>query len=99
MKDKIKKILERIGQGILIAGGLGAMGIYQILHIIVVWGTGLSVVYLGIIRLLEGEILWGLVVLFIGTPVVIGLLEFLFPFWLILSILWIIWTIIKTTFF
>jgi len=98
MKEKIKKILEGIGLGGLIIGGVGASIIFQILEIIFVWGTGLAVVLLGINLLIHDSILLGLLVLFIGTPIAVGIASFLFPFWIFLLIIGLIIALIRWIF-
>lgn len=98
MKEKIKEILGKIGLGALTVGVLGASGIIGILRIILVWGTGLSVVSLGIYLLFNGSILWGLIVLFIGTPVAVWFASFLFPFYIILLIIGLIIVLIRWIF-
>lgn len=98
MKEKIKKVLGKVGLGGLIIGGVGAGLIIQILEIIFVWGTGLSVIWLGINLLMNGSILWGLVVIFIGTPIAVGIASFLFPFWVILLIIGLIIGLIRWIF-
>ena len=95
----VKKILKWIGWGGLIVGGTGVGLVVSILHIIFVWGAGLYMVWQGIVLILQGFVLWGLVVLFIGTPIVVAITQFLFPIWLIFLILWIIWLFIRWIFF
>lgn len=94
MRDTTKKILEKIGLGGAIAGIAGFNIVISILEIIFVWGTGVTVAWMGISLILEGSILWGFVVLFIGTPIAIAIASFLFPIWLIILVIWgIIWLI------
>lgn len=89
---------KKIKSGGLVIGGISLSIFIFILEIIFVWGTGLSMVGYGISLLVKGSILWGLVVLFIGTPIAIGIAQFLFPFWAILFVLAIIWGIIMVLF-
>lgn len=98
MKELIKNGLKKVGQGGLVIGGVGMMGIVSILQILFVWGAGLTTVYLGITLLLGGSTLWGLLVLFIGTPIAVGIAQFLFPFWVLLLIGGFIWMVIKWIF-
>lgn len=87
MKEKIKKILQSIGMGGLVMGGVGASLIVHILQIIFVWGAGLSTVLYGITLILNGSTFWGLIVLFIGTPIAVSITSFLFPFFIFFLII------------
>src|SRR3989344_9630545 len=91
----IKKILKGVGVGGLIAGG-GFLAIsFTILQFLFVAFAGLSMIGLAISLFSEGSIIWGLVALFIGTPLAIGLASYFFIFFLALAILaLIIWGII-----
>jgi len=93
-----RKILEGIGMGGLIVGGVGFSGIMFILYIIFVWGTGLSMISYGIYLLANGSILWGLVVLLIGTPIVVGLAEAFFSLWMISLVIGLIIALIRWIF-
>ena len=96
MKEWTKKFLEKLGVSGAVIGAVGFGLVISILEIIFIWGTGIAMVYFGITLLLEGSILWGLIVLFIGTPVAVAIASFLFPFWVIFLVIWgIIWLIAK----
>ena len=97
-KSIFRKILEGIGMGGLITGWVGFSGIMFVLYILVVWGSGLSMVSYGLYLFTHGSILWGLVVLFIGTPIVVGIAQFLFPFWIILLVVGLIIGLIRWIF-
>lgn len=97
-KSIFRKILGAVGMGGLITGWVGLFGIMFFLHIIFVWGAGLSMISYGVYLLVNGSILWGLIVLFIGTPIAVGIAEFLFPFWMIILIIGIIIGLIRWIF-
>jgi hypothetical protein len=85
-----KKILKGGGCGGLIAG----LWIFNILQFLYVAVAGLSMIGLAIKLFSEGSIIWGLVVLLIGTPIAIGLAGYFFIFFFVLTILaLIIWGI------
>ena len=65
----IKKLLPGLGQGLFMGGGC----IFQLVQFVVTAVVGLSVIWWAITLFLEGSIIWGLLVLLIGTPVVIGI--------------------------
>ena len=97
-KSIFRKILEGIGMGGLVTGYIGFSGIMLVLQIIFVWGTGLGMVYYGISLIIHGSIFWGLVVLFLGTPIAVAIAQFLFPFWIILLIIGLIIGLIRWIF-
>jgi len=91
----LKKIFKGIGTGGLVVGGGFLYISFTILQFLFVAFAGLSMIGLAISLFSEGSIIWGLVVLFIGTPIAIGLASYFFIFFLALSILaLIIWGII-----
>ncbi len=96
-KSFIKKIFKGAGIGGLVVGS-GFLGIsFYILQFLFVASAGLSMIREAILLFSKGSIIsiiLGLVVLFIGTPIAIGLASYLFIFFLFLSILaLIIWGI------
>ena len=91
MKEKIKEILTGIG---VIIGSLG----FSILEIIFIWGSAVAAVWFGISLILEGSIILGLLVLFIGTPIVLRIASVLFPFWVIFLIISLIVGLIRWIF-
>lgn len=97
-KSIFRKILEAVGMGGLIAGYVGFSGVMLILQIIFVWGTGIGMIYYGVSLLIHGFIFWGLIVLFVGTPVAVAIAQFLFPFWIILLIIGLIIALIRWIF-
>ena len=94
MKNLLIKILKGLGFGGLAIGGVGFYAIISILQIIFVWGTGLSFVLWGIALLLQGSIIGGLFVLFIGTPIAVTIASLLFPLWVIFLICLLIYWVI-----
>jgi len=91
----IKKIFKGAGVGGLVVGGGFLYISFTILQFLFVAFAGLSMIGLAISLFSEGSIIWGLVALFIGTPLAIGLASYFFIFFLALSILaLIIWGII-----
>jgi hypothetical protein len=91
----LKKFFRGVGIGGLVAGGGFLYISFTILQFLFVAFAGLSMIGLAISLFSEGSIIWGLVALFIGTPVAIGLANYFFIFFLALSILaLIIWGII-----
>lgn len=82
-----KRILKGAGLAGLVVGG-GALSIlFYILQFLVVALAGLSSIGLAINLFVEGSIIWGLVVLFIVTPISIGLASYFFIFFFALGIL------------
>jgi len=95
----LKKIFKGVGIGGLIGGlvvGSGLLYIsFVILQFLFVAFAGLSMIWLAISLFFEGSIIWGLITLFIGVPLVIGFASYFFIFFLFLAILsLIIWGII-----
>lgn len=89
-----KKIFRGAGVGGLVVGGGFLYISFTILRFLFVAFAGLSMIGLAISLFSEGSIIWGLVVLFIGTPIAIGLASYFFIFFLALAILaLIIWGI------
>ena len=90
-----KKIFKGVGVGGLVIGGGFLCISFTILQFLFVAFAGLSMIGLAISLFSEGLIIWGLVALFIGTPIAIGLASYFFPIFLILTILAsIIWSMI-----
>src|SRR3990167_7439299 len=90
-----KKIFRGVGVGGLVVGGGFLYITFTILRFLFIAFAGLSMIGLAISLFSEGSIIWGLVALFIGTPVAIGLASYFFIFFLFLAILaLIIWGII-----
>ncbi|MFC2034035.1 hypothetical protein ACFLTT_01335 [Chloroflexota bacterium] len=88
----IKGIGKGIGQGTLIASGGTLLLVFNVLQFIFVASAGLGTVWGAITLFMDGSILWGLVVLFIGTPISIALAQWLFiPLFFISIIVAIIW--------
>ena len=91
----LKKIFKGVGTGGLVVGGGFLYISFTILQFLFVAFAGLSMIGLAISFFSEGSIIWGLVALFIGTPIAIGLASYFFIFFLFLAILaLIIWGII-----
>ncbi|MFH1536908.1 MAG: zinc ribbon domain-containing protein [Patescibacteria group bacterium] len=92
----LKKIFRGVGTGGLVVGGGFLYISFTILQFLFVAFAGLSMIGLAISLFSEGSIILGLVALFIGTPIAIGLASYFFIFFLVLSILaLIIWGIIS----
>lgn len=90
-----KKLFKGIGLGSLVVGGGFLYVSFIILQFLFVASAGLSMIGLAISLFSKGSIIWGLVVLFIGTPIAIGLASTFFIFFLFLIIITlIIWGII-----
>ena len=83
----IKKIFKGVGTGGLIVGGGFLYVSFTILQFLFVVSAGMSMIGLAISLFSEGSIIWGLVALFIGTPIAIGLASYFFIFFLFLTIL------------
>ena len=91
----LKKIFKGVGTGGLVVGGGFLYISFTILQFLFVAFAGLSMIGLAISLFSEGSIIWGLVALFIGTPIAIGLASYFFIFFFALTILaLIIWGII-----
>lgn len=91
----LKKIFRGVGIGGLVVGGGFLYISFTILQFLFVAFAGLSMIGLAILLFSEGSIIWGLVALFIGTPIAIGLASYFFIFFLFLAIIaLIVWGII-----
>lgn len=91
----LKKVFKGVGTGGLVVGGGFLYISFTILQFLFVAFAGLSMIGLAISLFSEGSIIWGLVALFIGTPIAIGLASYFFIFFLVLAIVaLIIWGII-----
>lgn len=91
----LKKIFKGVGVGGLVVGGGFLYISFTILRFLFIAFAGLSMIGLAISLFSEGSIIWGLVALFIGTPLAIGLASYFFIFFLFLGIIaLIIWGII-----
>lgn len=92
----LKKVFKGVGTGGLVVGGGFLYISFTILQFLFVAFAGLSMIGLAISLFSEGSIIWGLVALFIGTPIAIGLASYFFIFFLVLLILaLIIWGIVS----
>ncbi len=88
----IKKILSKVGIGGFYVG-YGAFAIlFSIVQFAIPAIAGLSMIWWAITLFLEGSILWGLLVLLIGTPIAIGIAAyaaiFLFFMGIVVLITW-----------
>src|SRR3989338_11295821 len=72
----LKKIFKGVGTGGLVVGGGFLYISFTILQFLFVAFAGLSMIGLAISLFSEGSIIWGLVALFIGTPIAIGLASY-----------------------
>ncbi|MEX0918483.1 MAG: zinc ribbon domain-containing protein [Candidatus Paceibacterota bacterium] len=91
----LKKIFKGVGTGGLVVGGGFLYISFTILQFLFVAFAGLSMIGLAISLFSEGSIIWGLVALFIGTPLAIGFAIYFFIFFLFLGIIsLIIWGVI-----
>lgn len=91
----LKKIFKGVGVGGLVVGGGFLYISFTILRFLFIAFAGLSMIGLAISLFSKGSIIWGLVALFIGAPLAIGLASYFFIFFLFLAILaLIIWGII-----
>lgn len=94
-KILVKKIFSGIGiGGAVIGGGLLSL-IFVAIRFLYIASAGLSMVWYAIILFQKGSIVWGLVVLIIGTPLAIGIASYLFiPLLLFSIVTLIIWGIV-----
>ncbi len=91
-----KRILSGLGMGSLVVGGGILFTLFGILHYLFPAVVGLLMIWWAIVLFLEGSIIWGLLVLLIGTPIAIGIASYAFIFLFFLAILAaIIWGIIQ----
>lgn len=82
-----KNILKGAGIGSLVlGGGLVSVALF-ILYFLFVALVGLSIIWLAVSLFYQGSIIWGVVVLFIGAPIAVGLASYLFPFLLVTLII------------
>lgn len=90
--NAIMKLLKGTFTGGLYVGGGAFFIIFNIVAFAVPAVVGLSVIWLAIKLFLEGSIIWGLLVLLIGTPIAIGIAAyaaiFLFFIGIIALIIW-----------
>ena len=82
-----KKIFKGVGiGGLILSGGLLSI-LFYILQFLFVAFAGLSTIGWAISLFLKGSIILGLLVLFIATPIAIGLASYFFIFFFILTII------------
>lgn len=86
-ESKIRRFFKGAGIAGLTAGGGLFFILFNILHFVFTAVVGLGMIWLAITLFLDGSIIWGLLVLLIGTPLAIGLAHWLFMFLFILAIL------------
>ena len=84
----IKKLFTGLGYGLFMGGG----GLFHLVQFVVTAVVGLSMIWWAITLFLEGSIIWGLLVLLIGTPIAIGIAfyaaVFLFFIGIVAAIIW-----------
>ena len=92
----IKKILSKVGIGGFYVG-FGAFAIlFNIVQFAVPAIVGLSMIWWAITLFMEGSIIWGILVLLIGTPIAIGIAAFSAMFLFFIGIIVLIaWGIIS----
>ena len=83
----VKKLFKGVGVGGLVAGGGILFILFSILQFLFTAIPGLLMLIWAINLFSKGSIIIGLLVLLIGTPLVIGLSNWLFPIYLVLAIL------------
>lgn len=92
----IKKILSKMGIGGFYVGYGAFTILFSIVQFAIPAIAGLSMIWWAITLFLEGSILWGLLVLLIGTPIAIGIAAFAAIFLFFIGIIaLIIWGIIS----
>ena len=88
----IKKLFKGVGFGGLYVGGGALLILFNIVQFVVPAVVGLSMIWWAITLFLEGSIIWGLLVLLIGTPIAVGIAAwvsiFLFIIGIIAAIIW-----------
>ncbi len=88
----IKKLLRGVGTGGFYVGGGAFLILFNIVQFAVPAVVGLSMIWWAITLFLEGSIIWGVLVLLIGTPIAIGIASyaaiFLFFIAIIAAIIW-----------
>ncbi len=99
-KIEKEKFPKKLFKGVKISGmflGSGFLySIFTILNFLFIAFSGLAMIGLAISLFSEGSVFWGLIALFIGTPIAIGLASYSFIFFLILGVIaLIIWGIIS----
>ena len=86
------KIFKGLGTGGLYVGGGALLILFNIMQFVVPTVAGLTMIWWAITLFLEGSIIWGVVVLLIGTPIAIGIASyaaiFLFFIGIIAAIMW-----------
>jgi len=90
--NAIMKLLKGMRTGGLYVTGGAFLILFQIVQFAVPAVVGLSMIWWAITLFLEGSIIWGLLVLLIGTPIAIGIAFyaaiFLFFIGIIAAIIW-----------
>ena len=91
-----KRILSGLGIGGLYIGGGLLFGLGSIAKFIFTAVVGLGMVWWAIVEFSSGSIIWGLVILLIGTPIAVGIANWTFLFLFLLAILTaIIWGLVR----
>lgn len=94
-KSIFKKIFRGAGYGSLIVGGGILYILFNILQFVVPAIVGLSMIWWAIVEFLRGSIIVGLLVLLIGTPIAIGIANWVsIPLFFLAILAVIIWGII-----
>lgn len=86
-KKIFKKFSKGLGLGSLYLGGGVLFILFNILQFLVTAVAGLGMIWWAISEFLEGSIIIGLLILFIGTPLAIAIAHWAFIFLLVLAIL------------
>ncbi len=86
-ESKTKKIFNYLGMGGLVVSGGLLLILFNILQFIIIAVSGLGMIWWAITLFTKGSIIIGLLVLVIGTPLVIGLMNMMFPFFLFLGLI------------
>lgn len=90
--NAIKKLLKGVGTGGFYVGSGAFLILFHIVQFAVAAVVGLSMIGWAITLFLEGSIIWGLLVLLIGTPIAVGIAFyaaiFLFFIGIIVAIIW-----------
>ena len=92
--SNIKKTLKKFGMGSLYVGGGVFMLVFSVLRFIYVAVAGLTTIYAAIVLFSNGSIIWGLVVLLIGTSLAVAIAQLLFiPVFILSVITLLVWLV------
>lgn len=95
-KSIFRKIFKGLGYGGVFVGGGVLFLLFNILHFLFYVGVGLLMIGWAISLFMKGSIIWGLVVLLLGTPIAVAIAQVAFiPILILFIIIGIIWGLLR----